>query len=289
MGTIGIDPERLRDQIHFAKRIGVILLKTTPEGPDGHIPMRTEISTCLRAVVGELAEEKIGLAIDNSRIPAQELNEILGSIRSPWLGAALDTANPLALPQGYQLSVRVLGHRALSLQIKDFVGETARYIKLFKPALTIVNSTVGVGTTRAVAERTGAAVVNSPVRGKHAEMAKALLHYAKFVAGTDARAVDAAIEHFNAAGMKTRRVSTPDTLELAKLAETTYFGFCIAFAQELNRYAQAAGADYDEAVRFFEEIEFLPRQTYFPGFIGGHCVIPNIHLLLGVAHRESIP
>ena len=33
--------------------------------------------------MGELAEEKIGLAIDNSRIPAQQLNEILESIRSP--------------------------------------------------------------------------------------------------------------------------------------------------------------------------------------------------------------
>jgi sugar phosphate isomerase/epimerase len=121
MGTIGIDPEHLRGPIQFAKRIGAILLKTTPERPDGHIPMRTEISNCLRVIAGELAEAKMGLAIDNSRIPAPELNEILESIRSPWLGVALDTANPLALPQGWQLSVRVLGHRTLSLQIKDFV------------------------------------------------------------------------------------------------------------------------------------------------------------------------
>jgi sugar phosphate isomerase/epimerase len=127
IGTIGIDPGRLKDQIHFSKRIGAILLKTTPEGPNGHIPLRTEISNCLRAVLGELAGEKMGLAIDNSRIPAQELNALLESIRSPWLGAALDTANPLALPQGFQLSVRVLGHRTLSLQIKDFVVQPAAH------------------------------------------------------------------------------------------------------------------------------------------------------------------
>ena len=81
--------------------------------------MQTEISNCLRAIVGELADEKIGLAIDNSRIPAQELNELLGSIRSPWLGAAIDTANPLALPQGWQISVRVLGHRTLRAILTD--------------------------------------------------------------------------------------------------------------------------------------------------------------------------
>jgi len=121
VGTVGIDPAWLREQIQFARRIGAILLKTTPEHPVGQIPMGTEILSSLRAVVGELEQGKIGLAIDNSRIPAQELNELLGSIRSPWLGAALDTANPLALPQGWQISVRVLGHRTLSLQIKDFV------------------------------------------------------------------------------------------------------------------------------------------------------------------------
>ena len=127
LGTVGVDPGHLRGQIQFAKRIGAILLKTTPERTDGRIPTRPEISHCLRAIIGDLAEAKIGLAIDNSRIPAGELNELLESIRNPWLGAALDTANPLALPQGWQLSIRVLAHRTLSLHIKDFVVQPARH------------------------------------------------------------------------------------------------------------------------------------------------------------------
>jgi len=127
MATVGIDPGRLRNQIQFAKRIGAILLKITPERPDGQIPMRTEISSCLQAVMDELEKGEIRLAIDNSRIPARELNEPLESIRSPWLGAALDTANPMALPQGWQLSVRVLAYRTLSLQIKDFVVHPAAH------------------------------------------------------------------------------------------------------------------------------------------------------------------
>jgi sugar phosphate isomerase/epimerase len=127
MGTVGIDPARLRHQIQFAKRIGAILLKTTPERADGRILMRPEMLNSLRAVVGDLTQEKIGLAIDNSRVPAPELNELLGSLHSPWLGAALDTANPLALPQGWQISVRVLAHRTLSLHIKDFVVHPAAH------------------------------------------------------------------------------------------------------------------------------------------------------------------
>jgi hypothetical protein len=38
----------------------------------------------------------------------------------------------------------------------------------------------------------------------------------------------------------------------------------------------------------FEEIEFLPRTRYFPGFIGGHCVIPNINLLQRVARSPLL-
>ena len=37
--------------------------------------------------------------------------------------------------------------------------------------------------------------------------------------------------------------------------------------------------DYAEVVSFYEEIRFLPRVTYFPGVIGGHCVMPNIEIL----------
>jgi sugar phosphate isomerase/epimerase len=123
LATEGISLAHLREQIRFAKRIDAILLKTTPEEPIGRVPMMMEISNLLRAVMPELADEKIGLAIDNSLIPAPELNELLGAIRSPWLGAAIDTASPLALPQTWQISVRVLGHRTLSLHIKDVLVE----------------------------------------------------------------------------------------------------------------------------------------------------------------------
>jgi hypothetical protein len=141
LATVGIDPGRLRFQIQFARSIGAILLKTTPERQDGHIPPRMEIANCLRGILDDLAEAEISLAIDNSRMPAQELNELLGSIRSPWLGVALDTATPLAIPQGWQISVRVLAHRTLSLHIKDFVVNPVDH----GMGLSIKGSPVGKG------------------------------------------------------------------------------------------------------------------------------------------------
>ncbi|MGH8012514.1 MAG: GDP-mannose dehydrogenase [Candidatus Binataceae bacterium] len=162
---------------------------------------------------------------------------------------------------------------------EQFEPAALSYINRFSPTLTIINSTVVPGTTRSIAAQSRTPIAYSPVRGKHVRMTEDMLHYAKFVSAPDSGTADLAEEHFKAAGMKTRRFARVETLELAKLAETSYFGVMIAFAQELNRYAETVGADYAEAIDFFEEVGFLPRTRYFPGFIGGHCVIPNIHLL----------
>ena len=162
------------------------------------------------------------------------------------------------------------------------------YISRFQPTLTIINSTVLPGTTRSIAEKSGSAVAYSPVRGKHVRMEQDLLHYCKFVAAPNRADAASAEAHFQAAGMKTRRMTEVESLELGKLAETTYFGACIAFAQEMNRYAERVGGDYSESIDFFDEVDFLPRQRYFPGFIGGHCVIPNIKLLLQIAPSQTL-
>jgi len=181
-------------------------------------------------------------------------------------------------PVGRIEDVEVL-HVCYPFQVKDFIGETARYIELFKPAVTVINSTVAVGTTRAVAERTGTAVVNSPVRGKHARMLEELRLYTKFVGAADPAAGERAARHFESVGLTTKVLSTPEATELAKLTETTYFGLMIAWAQELERYCDQSGADYSEITSFYDEIKFFPPVKYFPGAIGGHCVMPNIEIL----------
>src|SRR6266849_418761 len=164
-------------------------------------------------------------------------------------------------------------------EIKDFVGEPRRYLQLFRPTLRIIKSTVGVGATRAVARRTGAGVVHSPVRGKHARMLDEVRVYTKFVGAIDPADGQSAAEHFKTIGLKTRILSTPEATELAKLTETTYFGLMIAWAQEVERYCDRAGQSYDEIASFYDEIGFFPAVKYFPGIIGGHCVMPNIKIL----------
>jgi UDP-N-acetyl-D-mannosaminuronate dehydrogenase len=191
-------------------------------------------------------------------------------------------------PREFSDSIGVM-HICIPYQSSEqFEAATLEYIKRFAPRLTVINSTVIPGTTRRITNQSGARLAYSPVRGKHARMTEDLLRYCKFVAADDEELAAETEEHFRFAGMKTRRVTRPETLEVAKLAETTYFGLQIAFAQELNRFVQQLQADYDEATDFFDEVDFLPRLRYYPGFIGGHCVIPNINLLKQVVNSPLL-
>jgi UDP-N-acetyl-D-mannosaminuronate dehydrogenase len=174
-------------------------------------------------------------------------------------------------------------HICIPFEIDDFVGQTAGYVDRLQPELTVINSTVGVGTTRAVHERTGARIVHSPIRGKHARMLQELTYYDKFIGPIDAEAGVLAKQHFESVGMTTRMLSSPEASELAKLTETTYFGVLIAWAQEVARYCEAVGVDYDEVVAIYEQIGYLPPVRFSPGIIGGHCVMPNIEILKEIA------
>ena len=206
----------------------------------------------------------------------------LGEVGNPLYQLISEQCDTVGIDVGTPLEgigqVEVL-HICFPFQIKDFIGEVARYVNLLKPELTVINSTVAVGTTRSVEERTGVPTVNSPIRGKHARMLEELRLYVKFVGARDPRTGEHAVRHFNSVGLKTKLLTSPEATELAKLTETTYFGLMIAWAQELERYCDRSGANYEEIISFYEEIKFFPSVKYFPGVIGGHCVMPNIELL----------
>jgi len=206
----------------------------------------------------------------------------LGEVGRPLLQLASEHHDAIGIdvsPPVEEIGPVDVLHICYPFDINDFVGETVRYIERLKPALTIINSTVTIGTTRAVSQRARAAVVHSPVRGKHACMFDELRRYTKFVGAMDPAIGEQAAEHLKSLGLRTRILSSAEATELAKLTETTYFGLLIAWAQEVERYCDQSDQRYDEIISFWEEINFFPSVKYFPGIIGGHCVIPNIDLL----------
>ena len=170
-------------------------------------------------------------------------------------------------------------HICYTFEKSNFIDLSVAYINKYNPKLIVINSTVAPSTTRAIHHVTGAPIVHSPVRGKHFKMKQELLHYSKFIGGIDEESSQKAAEHFQSIGIRTKILSSPEATELAKLTETTYFGLMIAWAQEVERYCDQFSLDHDEITTFYNEIKFFPPVKYFPGIIGGHCVIPNIKIL----------
>jgi UDP-N-acetyl-D-mannosaminuronate dehydrogenase len=166
-----------------------------------------------------------------------------------------------------------------------FVELICGYIAKYKPKLTIINSTVRPGTTQKIYEKTKALVVHSPVRGRHPDLEGGIYKFVKFIGPTSAEAGKLAQEHFESIGIKTEVFKSAVNSEVGKLLCTTYYAVNIAFHQEMNRICSAYGADFDESVTRFNatmtmDIEHkIPRPVMYPGFIGGHCLIPNIMIL----------
>lgn len=176
-------------------------------------------------------------------------------------------------------------HVCYPYQIPDFVGVTANYIAKYQPHLTIVHSTVAPGTTRELRHAIGTdSIAYSPVRGKHVRMETDMTRYKKFVAASNSMVAKAAAEHLREAGFQTSTFRTPEIGELAKLLETTYLGLLVAWTQEVERFAERSGGSAEEVNEFIKEIDFLPSHI-FPGYIGGHCIMPNIEILR--AHFDS--
>jgi UDP-N-acetyl-D-mannosaminuronate dehydrogenase len=173
-----------------------------------------------------------------------------------------------------------------------FVNSARDYEHQFKPKLVIIHSTVQVGTTRKLGEK----YVHSPVCGRHGSggLVKGMQSFRRFVGGICPIGRLAAIQLLAVNERELGRpvnAGDPENTELAKLLDTTYLGWCVMFEKESARICEEQGADpyvvyswwnaeYNDGYGRLGESRFIrPILDPMPGPIGGHCVIPNAHLL----------
>ena len=182
-------------------------------------------------------------------------------------------------------------HIAIPVSSK-FDSNLLQLYKKFKPECIVIHSTIGPGTTERIQKKLDVPVIYSATRGIHKRMFKDIKRYTKFFAiSKNAPKKQWAVKTYSRkmknCGVKTRQMTKPETLELAKIiCDTSYLGWLVNYAQLSNIIAIKHGVDYDEMWSFSDEIhKFLGnRPKMFPGFIGGHCVIPNIDLL----HNQTL-
>ncbi len=164
--------------------------------------------------------------------------------------------------------------------------------KKFNPEGIIIHSTIEPSTTSQLQSKLPIPVIYSATRGIHKRMGSDMKRYSKFFAIEPKSPKEkwASLEFtklMRECKIKTKKMSTPKTLELAKIVvDTSYYGWLINYAQLSNMIAIENNVNYDEMWTFAEEIhKFLGnRPKMFPGFIGGHCVIPNLDLI----HHQTL-
>lgn len=163
-------------------------------------------------------------------------------------------------------------------------------IKRNNPSLTIIESTVPVKTTENIFKAISKPLVHSPVRGFHVTMVSDLKKFVKFVGSSDKKYSIEAKKYYATLGVNAQIVSSSRETEMGKLLDTTYYALCIAWHQEMERFCRKYDINFDEAVTYFNRTynegyrnskPNVIRPVLIPGFIGGHCLMPNIKLLKG--------
>ena len=164
---------------------------------------------------------------------------------------------------------------------EEFVAEVQRYQGMFAPKHTVVVSTVPPGTCRALN------ATHSPCVGIHPNLKKGIKTFKRFLAGPEASMVEPI---FRRAGLKTYLFDKQETTELMKILDTTFYGVCIEFTKEIKRQCDKLGVPFEawtvynaDYVRGYGELghpEYArPQLVPVMSKIGGHCVLPNAHLI----------
>ena len=197
--------------------------------------------------------------------------------------------NPDLIPKSKKnlesYSVRFL-HICIPYNSK-FIQNVIELNKKFLPESIVIHSTIKPQTTKNIQKKLNIPIIYSATRGVHRRMINDLKRYTKFFALDEKIPNSKSISRQYAnlmrkSGIKTKKMSNPITLELGKIVcDTSYYGWLINFAQISKIISEKYNVNYDEMWTFSDEIQkFLGnRPKLFPGFIGGHCVIPNLELM----------
>jgi len=169
---------------------------------------------------------------------------------------------------------------------EEFVNVVNDYIDEYLPKITIIHSTVPVGTTKKIKRP----CVHSPVRGIHPNLKEGIEKFVKFIGYNDPVDLALAKEHYQDLGIVFYPVQDSNATELAKLTSTTYYGLCIAWHGEMKKMCDKHNIDFDVINKwtlsynlgyYGMDMQHVVRPNLYPPEegIGGHCVIPNTEIL----------
>ena len=170
-----------------------------------------------------------------------------------------------------------------------FVEEIKLKQKRFHPEVTIIHSTVPVGTSRKLN------AVHSPVMGQHDQLEQSLRESKKFVSGEDPEAIRRAINHLESVGIATTGWHPdifrggPELTEALKLLCSVRLYNDLAFYEFAYKFLLARKCDprvlyawtgvYNKCNGGLGGKFQRPMLEFPEGKIGGTCVKQNVEML----------
>lgn len=169
---------------------------------------------------------------------------------------------------------------------EKFVDNVNEYVLMSKPKLVVIHSTVKPGTTKRIIGN----VCYSPVRGVHPHLYEGIKTFVKFIGAENTEHAQKYADHLRELGIMSKTCKDSKTVEFAKIIDTTYYGICIAFHNDVKKLLDKEEIDWDIAMRYYNDTynygykslgkENVIRPVLYPDTkIGGHCIIPNAKLL----------
>lgn len=165
---------------------------------------------------------------------------------------------------------------------EKFIEIVKEYQLLYDPDHTIIHSTVPIGTSR----KLGA--THSPVRGIHPELEQGIRTFTKYFGGPEAMIVGKIWELKHIPVFYSEHQEDTEAL---KLWDTTIYGLNILIEKEVYNFCKkhklnfatiytSANHTYNRGYEAMGHPQFKKYNiVHQEGPIGGHCIIPNAHLL----------
>lgn len=186
-------------------------------------------------------------------------------------------------------------------------------IQELNPSLTIINSTVKPGTTQKIFHKLKTDIVHSPFMGVHPQKPKGqFIHqtgcplpqmfdyfkkFPKVIGPVNSSSSNKADRHFKSLGLKTLIFDSPLETEMAKILDTTYYGWNIIFEKWVYQLCQQNHANFNQVYTQYNHLYnqgyrkdlphvLRPNLQHHQGEIGGHCVIPNAQIIQDWVHDD---
>lgn len=193
---------------------------------------------------------------------------------------------------------------------KNFEKIASSYIKKYKPDLVIINTSCKVGVTRKIYKLTNVSITHIPVRGVHPNIDKGIKTFVNAIGPVNKKSEKLTKDYLKKLKIKYDVFNNPEETEMAKLLDTSYYGWNILFSKQVHDLCKEYNLDYKNVYKKFNEtynkgyIELgkknvirsvlIPPQVFNRKIgindnkINGHCVRANLEILKSMKKPKKI-